>query len=96
MSEFSRVRVWVYKKYFRSKIVGDLRDRGISISSSPKGCKVPISEKDLYSFIKHGNRIILPMKNRINQMRDAIKLASGNKLDLLDNPDFQKLKEMLG
>ena len=29
-------------------------------------------------------------------MRDAIKLASGNKLDLLDNPDFKKLKEMLG
>ena len=38
---------------------------------------------------------MLPMENHINQMRDAIKLASGNKLDLLDNPDFKKLKEML-
>jgi biotin operon repressor len=82
-------------EYFRSKVVGNLRDKGILISSSPKGYKIPTSEKDLHSFIKHGNRIILPMANRINEMRKAIKLASGNKLDLLDNPDFKELKEML-
>tara|TARA_R110002033_G_scaffold170670_3_gene213767 strand:+ start:5032 stop:6171 length:1140 start_codon:yes stop_codon:yes gene_type:complete len=83
------------EEYFRSKVVGNLRDKGILISSSPKGYKIPTSEKDLYSFIKHGNRIILPMANRIKQMRNAIKLASGNELDLLDNPDFKELKEML-
>ncbi len=83
------------EEYFRSKVVGNLRDKGILISSSPKGYKIPTTEKDLYSFIKHGNRIILPMVNRIKEMRNAIKLASGNKLDLLDNPDFKDLKEML-
>ena len=83
------------EEYFRSKVVGNLRDKGILISSGPKGYKIPTSEKDLYSFLKHGNRIILPMANRIKKMRNAIKLASGNELDLLDNPDFQQLREML-
>ncbi len=83
------------EEYFRSKIVGNLRDNGILISSSPKGYKIPTTEKDLYSFIKHGNRIILPMLNRINEMHKAILLASGNKLDLLENDEFKELKKII-
>ncbi|WP_291104310.1 MULTISPECIES: DUF3800 domain-containing protein [unclassified Flavobacterium] len=83
------------EEYFRSKIVGNLRDKGILISSSPKGYKIPTTEKDLYSFIKHGNRIILPMINRINEMHKAIMLASGNKLDLLNNEEFKDLKKII-
>ena len=83
------------EEYFRSKIVGNLRDNGILISSSPKGYKIPTTEKDLYSFIKHGNRIILPMLNRINEMHKAIMLASGYKLDLLANEEFKELKKII-
>jgi hypothetical protein len=83
------------EEYFRSKVVGNLRDNGILISSCRKGYKIPTTRKDLESFIKHGNQIIRPMLNRIKEVRDAIRLASGNELDLLDAEEFRDLKEML-
>lgn len=81
------------EEYFRTKVVGNLRDKGILISSSRKGYKVPTTTKDLESFIKHGNRIIFPMLNRIREVRNTIKLASGNKLDVLDG--FDELKKIM-
>ena len=81
------------EEYFRSKVVGNLRDKGILISSSRNGYKIPANKQDLESFIKHGNRIILPMVNRIREMQKAIKLATGNELDLLDN--FGDLKKLI-
>ena len=74
-------------------MVGNLRDKGILISSSRDGYKIPVNIQDLESFIKHGNRIILPMISRIREMRKAMKLATGNELDLLDN--FSELKKLL-
>ena len=56
---------------------------------------IPTTEKKLYSFIKHSNRIILPMLNRINEMHKAIMLVSGNKLDLLANEEFKELKKII-
>ena len=73
------------KEYFRSKIIGNLRDKGIIIASSQKGYKIPISLKDIGHFIKHGNRVILPMLNRIKEVNNAIKLISKNKINILDN-----------
>jgi hypothetical protein len=80
------------EEYFRTKVVGNLRDRGILIASSRDGYKIPTSLKDLDSFIKHGKRIILPMLNRIREARDIIKLATGNDLDLLQNEEYKELK----
>ncbi|MGP1500581.1 DUF3800 domain-containing protein [Bergeyella cardium] len=73
------------KEYFRSKIIGNLRDKGIIIASSQKGYKIPISLKDIGHFIKHGNRVILPMLNRIKEVNNAIKLISKNKINILYN-----------
>ena len=73
------------KEYFRSKIIGNLRDKGIIIASSQKGYKIPISLKDIGHFIKYGNRVILPMLNRIKEVNNAIKLISKNKINILDN-----------
>ena len=81
------------EEYFRSKVIGSLRDKGILISSSRRGYKIPTNKQDLESFIKHGNRIILPMLSRIKEMRNAIKLATTNELDLLDN--FKELKDII-
>ncbi|WP_303917617.1 DUF3800 domain-containing protein [Draconibacterium sediminis] len=78
------------KEYFRTKVVGNLRDQGIMISSSRSGYKIPTTTKDLESFINHGNKIILPMLNRINEARSTIRLVSTNELDILDN--FSELK----
>ena len=86
---------YLKEKYFRTKVVGNLRDRGILIASSRTGYKIPTTERDLNSFINHGKRIILPMLNRINEARKAIKLATGNDVDILKKPEFDELKKLL-
>jgi ATP-dependent RNA circularization protein (DNA/RNA ligase family) len=76
-------------------VVGNLRDKGILISSSRSDYKIPTSAKDLDSFINLGKRIILPMLNRIKEARNAIKLATNNELDLLSKAEFKQLKDLL-
>lgn len=83
------------EEYFRSKIIGSLRDKGILISSSNTGYKIPTSKRDLESFLKHGNRVILPMLNRIKEARNAIKLATLNELDILEDEKYKELKNLL-
>lgn len=83
------------EEYFRTKVVGSLRDKGVLIASSRDGYKIPTSSKDLDNFIKHGKRIILPMLNRIKKARSAIKLATGNDLDLLQSEEYKDLKKIL-
>lgn len=83
------------EEYFRTKVVGNLRDRGILVASSRTGYKIPTTQRDLNSFINHGKRIILPMLNRINEARKAIKFATGNDLDILKKPEFEDLKKLL-
>ena len=82
------------QEYFRSKVVGNLRDKGILIASSNSGYKIPSSSEDLENFIKHGKRILLPMLNRIKVARETIKLATNNDLDILDKEIFIELKQL--
>lgn len=83
------------QEYFRSKVIGNLRDNGILIASGRDGYKIPSSSKDLDSFINLGKRIVLPMLNRITEAREAIKLATGNELDILEKEAFIELKKLL-
>jgi hypothetical protein len=83
---------------FRNSVVGPLRDKGILIASNSSkkgGYKIPTSAKDLDSFIRHGNRIIMPMLGRINIARKAIKLATTNEFDLLEKNEYKGLRELL-
>lgn len=82
------------EEYFRTKIVGNLRDQGVLIASSRDGYKIPSCSKDLDNFINHGKRIVLPMLNRIREARETIKLATNNELDILDKEIFNELKEL--
>ena len=77
--------------YFRSKVVAKLRDKGILISSSNKGYKLPSSSKDLYEFVNHSNSYIQPMIERLIKCRNRIKLATKNDLDILDHEEFKYL-----
>lgn len=83
----------IKEEYFRTKVIGNLRDMGILIASSRKGYKIPTSKTDLESFIKHGNKIVMPMLSRIKNARETIKLATRNELDLLDS--FPELKNII-
>lgn len=82
------------QEYFRTKVVGNLRDRGILIASGRQGYKLPTSAQDLDTFVNHGRRIILPMLNRIREAREVILLATGNELDLLDKEEYEELKKL--
>jgi hypothetical protein len=88
-------QVEIREEYFRTKVVGALRDKGVLIASGRDGYKIPTCSKDLTNFVKHGKRIILPMINRIKEAREAIKLATGNELDLLSTEDLVELRRLL-
>lgn len=85
----------INEEYFRTKIVGNLRDKGVLIASSPNGYKIPTNAKDLENFIKLGYRIIMPMLNRIKEARNAIKLMTHNELDIIGNDYYKELRELL-
>lgn len=80
--------------YFRSKIIANLRDKGILISSSSKGYKLPSCSNDLTDFVNHSNSYIQPMIDRIFVCRRMVKLATKNSVDILDNPDLRYLYEL--
>lgn len=82
-------------EYFRTKVVGSLRDSGIIVASSNNGYKIPTCAEDLDAFITHGKKIILPMLFRIKTAREAIKLATLNQLDILDKEIFSELRQII-
>jgi hypothetical protein len=76
-------------------LIGRLRDKGILISSSRAGYKIPTNIIEIKNFIRHGNDTIFPMLRRINECRKAIKLATNNSLDILEENEFKRLKELI-
>ena len=82
------------KEQFTSKIIGNLRDKGVLIASSRDGYKIPTSANDLKKFINHGRTIIFPLLRRIEECRNAILLATANEYDILNEPEFKKLKDL--
>lgn len=76
-------------------IIGKLRDKGILIASSRDGYKVPTNIQEIKQFIRHGNGIIFPMLRRINECRKALKFATNNSLDILEDTEFKKLKKLI-
>jgi len=88
-------RIPLSKEQFSSKIIGYLRDKGILIASSRDGYKIPTSASDMKKYINHGKSIVLPVLRRIEECRNAILLATTNEYDILDDPEYRKLKELI-
>lgn len=78
---------------FRTKIIGNLRDNDVIISSSSKGYKIPSKLTELFDFINHGTSIIIPMLERLKKCRDLVKLGTANELDLFDHTEYSSLKK---
>lgn len=76
-------------------MIGNLRDKGILIGSSREGYKIPTNYLEVKKYVLHGNSIIMPLIRRINVCRESILLATNNELDILDDPEFEKLKEII-
>ena len=77
---------------FRMRIIGKLRDKGVIIASSQKGYKIPSKQSELYDFINHDVKIVIPMLVRLKKCRDLIKLGTVNGLDLLAHTEFDQLR----
>ena len=82
---------------FRQNIIGPLRDAGILISGSNKGYYLATDIIDIKKFLEHGNKIILPMLNRLDKARDTLKIASDGKCDIFDKQigEFKTLQIIL-
>lgn len=78
---------------FRNRIIGKLRDKGVVLASSKKGYKIPSKKAELFDFINHDAKIVIPMLARLKKCRDLVKLATNNDLDLLAEPEYQALKD---
>lgn len=80
---------------FRNKIIANLRDKGIIIVSSQNGYKIPCSKADIISYFNRNNQIIKPMLSRIEMTNRLIKIATDNKIDILEFSEFHDLSEMI-
>jgi hypothetical protein len=76
-------------------MVGGLRDKGILIGSSREGYKIPVNHNEIKKYVQHGNSILLPLLRRISLCRESILLATNNSLDILDDPEFEILKDII-
>lgn len=77
---------------FRMRIIGKLRDKGVIIASSQKGYKIPSKQTELYDFINHDAKIVIPMLARLKKCRDLVKLGTVNGLDLLEHSEYDQLR----
>lgn len=86
-------------QYFRAKIIGKLRDKGLLIASNSKGeepgYKLPNTVNDLNKFIDHNNSMIIPLLHRVKKCRDSIKLITGNQFDILDREEYKEMKSII-
>lgn len=82
------------KEYFVN-LIGHLRDKGLLIASSRGGYKIPTNLLEIKQYIRHGNSIIIPLIRRIEECRKALKLATKNELDILDDNEFKRLKDLI-
>ncbi len=80
-------------RLFMTSIIAHLRDKNVIISSSSNGYKIPISEKELYSYSNKTLSQVIPMLERLNSARQRIKAVTENELDILDTAEYQKVKK---
>lgn len=77
---------------FRMRVIAKLRDKGVIIASSNKGYKIPSRENELYDYINHDAKVVLPMLERLRKCRNLIKLGTVNGLDLLAHDEYKNLR----
>jgi hypothetical protein len=81
------------RQYIYRKIIAPLRDKGVIIASCSHGYKIPVCEKEIYDYLKQSSIVITPMLSRMGECRDSILNKTNGKLDILDTPEYTKLKK---
>lgn len=76
-------------------VIGKLRDDGILIASSKDGYRIPSQKADIWNFLRHQNNIVGPIIGRVKKCRERVKTATLGKLDVLEEPEFALLKQLV-
>ncbi len=80
--------------WVRRVLVAYLRDRGLVITSSSTGYKLPRSRADMHAFAMHADSVCVPMLRRVASARDAVRLATAGDVDIFDDEALQDVKRM--
>lgn len=80
------------EQVFRNKIIGNLRDQGVIISSSSKGYKLPSSEREISDYYQHVNSVVIPMIKRLKICNDILKSSSDEHVDYIEKTEYKALK----
>lgn len=83
------------QEYLNTRVIGKIRDAGVIISSSPKGCKIPTSVQDIHSFLSRANQIVPQMVSQVQDANDQLKIVSFGAQNLLDLPEFAQLRKLV-
>lgn len=83
----------ITNNYLYRRIIAPLRDSGVILASSPDGYKIPVSKRDIQTYLLQTHNVVSPMLHRIELCRNLVKLKTDNKLDVLDHPDFVRYKK---
>jgi hypothetical protein len=81
--------------WLRRTVIAPLRDRGLLITSSQQGYKLPDRRADLVVFARHAESVCVPMINRVNAACDIVKLATGGEVDVLSEPQLAVLRKLV-
>lgn len=80
---------------FRMKIIAKIRDAGVIVSSSPNGYKLPATISEVCDFINHSRNVILPMLSRLRICNETIRVATNDKINLLEKSEYRDLAQIL-
>ncbi len=87
------------RQKFSHDIIGPLRDNGVIIASTEKGYKIPLNINEIHSYCNLTLKIVGPMLDRLETCRRSILLGTRNELDIMDVPEYSKIKayfDMIG
>ena len=91
----SHVGIQMSAHQVRSTVIAPLRDADVILASSPRGYKIPVSEKDMAQFVAHTASIVPPMLDRLRRARNELKMVSLGELDILASPGLAHLRSLV-
>lgn len=91
LSEYADKRIT--RDFLYRRVIAQLRESGVIISSCAQGYKIPTCVDDIISYLKQMNLIVSPMLHRVDICRKLIFQQTDRHLDILDNEAFIKYKK---
>ncbi len=91
LSEYANKRVT--KDFLYRRVIAQLRESNVIISSCGHGYKIPINVDDIYSYLNQTNSLVSPMLHRVELCRNLIFQQTDKQLDILEDDAFVKYKK---